>query len=98
MRTGLVSHFLRALTGCRDPPDEENEQGLELPEAWWGTGPTDGVILPVLTATEYDSAAERGRKREKDWVNTQRLIVGYILSGQMLQTDFCTKMLFNFLC
>lgn len=58
----MVSHFLRALTGCRDPPDREWEQGLELPEAWWGTGPTDGVILPVLPATVYDSAAEREKE------------------------------------
>ena len=70
-----------------------------MPEAWWGTGPAaDGLILPLLTATEYDSAAGRAEERERDWVNIQQLIVGYILSGQMLQTDFCTKMLFNFLC
>lgn len=60
----MVSHFLRALTGCRDPPDEECEQGLELPEAWWGTEPTDGGMLPSLPATEYDSAAE-GEKEGK---------------------------------
>lgn len=97
----MVSHFFRALTGCRDPPDEACEQGLELPEAWWGTEPTVGAILLSLhAATEYDSAAGRGRERkgEKDWVKIQQLIMGYILSGQMLQTDFCTKMLFNFLC
>lgn len=58
----MVSHFLRALTGCRDPPDEECEQGLELPEAWWGTEPTDGGIPPSLPATEYDSAAEREKE------------------------------------
>ncbi len=59
---------MRALTGCRDPPDEECEQGLELPEAWWGTEPNVGGMLPSLPATEYDSVAERQRK-EKDWVN-----------------------------
>lgn len=59
----MVSHFLRALTGCRDP-DKECEQGLELPEAWWGMEPTDGGILPSLPATEYDSAAERERRKE----------------------------------
>lgn len=53
-----MSHFFRVLTGCRDPPDEECEQGLELPEAWWGTEPTDGVIMPSPPATEYDSAAD----------------------------------------
>lgn len=84
---------MRALTGCRDP-DKECEQGLELPEAWWGMEPTDGGILPSLPATEYDSAAERERRKG---IKVQQLIVGYILSGQMLQTDFCTKM-FNFLC
>lgn len=52
LRTGLLSHFLRALTGCRGPPDEEFEQGLELPEPRWGTEPTDGGMLPSLHATE----------------------------------------------
>lgn len=49
---GLASHFLRALTGCRDPPDEECEQRLELPERRRGTEPEDGGMLTSLQATE----------------------------------------------
>lgn len=63
LRTGLASHFLRALTGWRDPPDEECEQGLELPERWRGTEPTAGGTLASLAATDQDSAERAQRRR-----------------------------------
>lgn len=58
----MVSHFFRALTECRDPPGEEGEQGLELPEAWGAMEPTDRVMLPSLPAAEYDSTEEKERE------------------------------------
>ena len=62
LRTGLVSHFFRALTERREPRGEEGEQGLELPEAWGGMEPTEGVMLPSLLATEYDSVGGEGER------------------------------------
>lgn len=35
LRTGLLSHLLRALTGCRDPTEVEGEPGLDWAEACW---------------------------------------------------------------
>lgn len=48
-----MSHFFKALTGCRDLP----EPGLELPEARWGAEPSARLMVLSTVATEYDSAA-----------------------------------------
>ena len=60
-----MSHFLRALTGCRVPPGEGRE--LEEPGAWWAMEPADALELPSpLAAREYGSdGGERGRERQR---------------------------------
>lgn len=74
LRMGLVSHFLRVLTGLRVPSESDCEPGLELSKDWWGA---EGVILPSLPVTEYDSEKEKKKKEDKenDFLKAQIIMV-----------------------
>lgn len=61
LRTGLVSHFLRVLTECR----EAGELGAELLDACGWIEATEAEMLPSLPATEYGSA----RRKQRQWVH-----------------------------
>lgn len=61
LRTGLVSHFVRALTERL----ELGELGAELPEGCGGSDATEVEMLPSLPAAEYESAERTRAERNQ---------------------------------